>query len=79
MFGVTKKPPSPSKITKRVRKAPTEDLPLWADQVMVSIYQAFRSWQNGAGPEMLAEAMMGSEALREIMAEIQRRDGTPRF
>ena len=73
MFGIERKP-SPAKIVKRVRKSSTEDLPLWADQVLVSIYQSFRSWQNGAGTEMLEEAVMGSEALREIMLEIQKRN-----
>lgn len=64
-----------SKIVRRVRKIATDDLMLWADQVMVSTYQAFRSWQNTSDSDMLSEAVMGSEALREVMLEIQRRNG----
>jgi hypothetical protein len=64
-----------SKIVRRVRKTATDDLMLWADQVMVSTYQAFRSWQNTSDSDMLSEAVMGSEALREVMLEIQRRNG----
>lgn len=76
VFG-TKKRATPSRITKRVRKASTEDLPLWADQVLVSTYQAFRSWQNSGDSDMLSEALLGSEALREVLMEIQRRDDSP--
>ena len=64
-----------SKIVRRVRKTATDELMLWADQVMVSTYQAFRSWQNTSDSDMLSEAVMGSEALREVMLEIQRRNG----
>ena len=65
------------KIMRRVRKTPTEDLELWADQTMTATYQAFRSWQNTGEPDMLAEAVMGSEALMEVLSEIRRRKDTP--
>lgn len=66
-----------AKIIRRVRKTPTEDLELWADQTMIATYQAFRSWQNTGESDMLSEAVMGSEALREVLEEIRRRKDTP--
>lgn len=78
MFGTEKKRRSrDERILRRVRKAPSEDLPLWADQVLVSTYQAFRSWQNTGDSDMLSEAVTGSEALREVLLEIKRRQDTP--
>lgn len=76
MFGTERsKQPKPSRITRRVRKATTDDLPLWADQVLVSTYQAFRSWQTTGNSAMLSEAEMGAEALVEVIREIKRRKG----
>lgn len=78
MFGAKRERKSDSRISRRVRKTNTQDLPLWADQVLVSIYQAFRSWQNTGDSDMLSEALLGSEALLELIYEIKRREDIAR-
>lgn len=79
MFGIDRerKRTSPGRIARRVKKASSEDLTLWADQVFISTHQAFRSWQTTGDSAMLAEAALGSEALHEVMSEIRRREKAP--
>lgn len=78
MFGIERKNSTPpSRIKKRVKRAPTDDLNMWAEQVFTSTYQSFRSWQTTGDEAMLSEAALGGEALYEVLSELRRRNNAP--
>lgn len=75
MFARSRSPEISQKVLRRVSRCSTDELTLWAEQIILSLHPSYRRWQNHAEPEMLVEARLGSEALHAILEELCQRNG----
>lgn len=61
------------KIAARVAKIPTSDLPVWADQAINDAGRSLTAWRRRGERADLEEAILGAEALAEILRAIRER------
>jgi hypothetical protein len=62
-----------SKIGARVARIPVSDLPMWAEQSLSDTGRSFTSWLRRGDPVNLEEAILGAEALAEILRSVRDR------
>lgn len=62
-----------SKIRKRVEKLSTQELMGWADQAIFGVGRAMSDWQRYKSKDSLSEAVMGAEALHEVLKLLKER------
>ncbi len=62
-----------SKIAARVAKIATSDLPVWADQAINDTGRSLTAWRRRGERADLEEAILGAEALAEILRSIRDR------
>jgi len=62
-----------TKIQKRVEKLSTQELMGWADQAIFGVGRAMSDWQRFGSPDSLEEAILGAEALHEVLKILKER------
>ena len=62
-----------TKIQKRVEKLSTQELMGWADQAIFGVGRAMSDWQRFKSKDSLDEAIMGAEALHEVLKILKER------
>jgi hypothetical protein len=62
-----------SKIAARVAKIPTSELPIWADQAINDTGRSLTAWRRRGDRVDLEEAILGAEALSEILRSVRDR------
>lgn len=62
-----------TKIQKRVEKLSTSELMGWADQAIFGVGRAMSDWQRFNSKDSLDEAILGAEALHEVLKKLKER------
>ena len=65
--------PFSEKIAKRVRRIPTGDLAVWADQSIYELGRLLAIYERNRTPEAIKELTDGAEALHAVINEINKR------
>lgn len=65
--------PFSERIAKRVKKIPTGELTMWADQAMLDLGRCISQYDRTREPAILAEALTGAEAIHAVIDELNTR------
>jgi hypothetical protein len=65
--------PFDEKIAKRVKKIPTGELDLWADQSLIELGKCLSMYGRSQDSAYLKEALTGAEAIHAIIDELHTR------
>ncbi|CAB4129794.1 hypothetical protein UFOVP115_123 [uncultured Caudovirales phage] len=68
--------PFSERIAKRVRRIPTNDLTIWADQTIYELGRILSIYERNNTPEASKELVTAAEALHAVAEEIDRRTNT---
>jgi len=62
-----------TKVQRRVKSLPTQELLTWTDSIMYSVGRNLSSWQKTEYKDNLAEARLGAESLMAILDTLSER------
>jgi len=62
--------PFSEKVYKRVKKIPTADLSLWAEQAISELGRTLSTFEKSRSEDMLKEALLGAEAVHAVIDEL---------
>lgn len=62
-----------TRLQKRISNLPSTELITWTENALFVIGRGLTQWQRTPNKELLLDAELGAEALKEIVAELKRR------
>jgi len=65
--------PFSEKVSKRVKKIPTADLSLWAEQAISELGRTLVAFEKTRSEDILNEALLGAEAVHAVIDELHSR------
>jgi len=65
--------PFSEKIVRRVKRIPTSDLTVWADQTVYELSRLLGIYERLRTPEAMKELLLSAEALHAVIDELDKR------